>query len=254
MTGAPVPRSSSGTRELREKAADAIRTFCQSLSPTAVQMSHGQERIYYAGLSLDALSVAVALALSPQAQAGRLWTIDEIEAERAARKAHPADWQPIKAILTTSKNRIPSNDIRDYIDGGKVELLAKEIAGLGGAQVQVGETLDATEQGFLEDNIATVAFHLCQPGASLNVNHDKGGLRVDPGEVLKEVSRRLSAAQASLEARDNDIGILLSALRFHEEAVGEAFDDEGGIIAQIEADHKARQPALIASSVPSTNR
>ncbi len=42
----------------------------------------------------------------------------------------PADWQAIKAILTTSKNRIPSNDIRDYSDGGKVEMLAKEIAGL----------------------------------------------------------------------------------------------------------------------------
>lgn len=49
---------------IRATAADAIRTFCNSQSPAAVQMSHGVERIYYAGLSLDALAVAVALALS----------------------------------------------------------------------------------------------------------------------------------------------------------------------------------------------
>ena len=54
-----------------------------------------------------------------------------------------------------------------------------------------------TEQDFLEDNIATVAFHLGQPGARLSVSHDGPGLVVDPGEVLKEISRRLSGvAQA----------------------------------------------------------
>lgn len=51
-----------------------------------------------------------------------------------------------------------------------------------------------TEQEFLEDNIATVAFHLGQPGARLSVSHDGPGLVVDPGEVLKEISRRLSGA------------------------------------------------------------
>lgn len=50
--------------KVQKIAAAAIRTFCQSLGPAAVQMSHGQERIYYAGISLDALSVAVALALT----------------------------------------------------------------------------------------------------------------------------------------------------------------------------------------------
>jgi hypothetical protein len=50
---------------IREAAANAIRTFCQSLGAGTVAVSSdGVERIYYAGLSLDALSVAVALALS----------------------------------------------------------------------------------------------------------------------------------------------------------------------------------------------
>lgn len=49
---------------IRQMAKDAIRTFCRSLSPAAVQMSHGAERIYYSGISLDALAVAVSLALT----------------------------------------------------------------------------------------------------------------------------------------------------------------------------------------------
>lgn len=64
-------------------------------------------------------------------------------------------------------------------------------------QAQAGETLDATEQGFLEDNIATVAHHLGRPGATMQVDHPAGGLNVSTGEVLKEVSRRLGVAQAS---------------------------------------------------------
>jgi hypothetical protein len=44
----------------------------------------------------------------------------------------------------------------------------------------------------LEENIATMAWHLGQPGAKLSVQHDKSGLIVDPGDVLKEISRRLS--------------------------------------------------------------
>lgn len=56
----------------------------------------------------------------------------------------------------------------------------------------MGEQLDATEREYLEDNIATVAFHLGQPGATLGISHDTGGLRVDPGEVLREISRRLT--------------------------------------------------------------
>lgn len=53
----------TGMENERRKIADAIRTFCKSLSSEAVQMSHGVERIYYSGISLDALSAAAALAL-----------------------------------------------------------------------------------------------------------------------------------------------------------------------------------------------
>lgn len=62
-------------------------------------------------------------------------------------------------------------------------------------QAQAGETLSATEQEFLEDNIATVAFHLGQPGACLGITHKGPGLVVGAGEVLKEISRRLGIAQ-----------------------------------------------------------
>lgn len=55
--------------------------------------------------------------------------------------------------------------------------------------------MTATEQDYLEDNIATVAFHLGRPSARLSVTNDLCGLVVDSGEVLKEVSRRLVPAQ-----------------------------------------------------------
>jgi hypothetical protein len=52
---------------------------------------------------------------------------------------------------------------------------------------------DATEQEYLEDNIGTVAFHLSQPGARLSVEYNGyARLIVDPGEVIEEISRRLS--------------------------------------------------------------
>lgn len=60
----------------------------------------------------------------------------------------------------------------------------------------VDQSYPVTEQAFLEDNIATVAFHLGQPGARLSVSHDGPGLVVDPGEVLKEISRRLTRDDA----------------------------------------------------------
>jgi len=61
------------------------------------------------------------------------------------------------------------------------------------------------ELEFLEENIATVAFHLGQPGARLGISHDGGALAVDPGEVLAEISRRLSLAQsANNRGLDND--------------------------------------------------
>ncbi len=48
----------------RAIAADAITTFCQSLGSGAV----GNGRIYYSGVSIDALAAAVALALSTPAE------------------------------------------------------------------------------------------------------------------------------------------------------------------------------------------
>lgn len=84
-----------------------------------------------------------------------------------------------------------------------------------------------SEQEYLEDNIATVAFHLGQPGARISVHSDSGrvGLVVDPGEVLKEVSRRIESHKALLAdvarikvQRDN---ALLDMERFMK-ATGEA--------------------------------
>src|SRR6185437_8459649 len=56
--------------------------------------------------------------------------------------------------------------------------------------------MNEEERQFLEENIATVAFHLGQPGAKLSVRSDKNALMVDPGEVLKEISRRLTVVPA----------------------------------------------------------
>jgi len=56
-------------------------------------------------------------------------------------------------------------------------------------------------------------------------------------DYLETLIERASAL-SSTERRD-DLGIVLSALRFHEEATGEKFDDEDGVIAEIERDHAA---------------
>lgn len=51
--------------DVRQLAEIALRTFCKSMGDGAVQISSdGVERIYYAGLSLKALSVAVAMAVT----------------------------------------------------------------------------------------------------------------------------------------------------------------------------------------------
>lgn len=66
------------------------------------------------------------------------------------------------------------------------------------------------------------------------------------GDGVAQTSRELAETQAHLALRNTDIGIVLSALRFLEEATGEKFDDEGGDVAAIERDYNK------ASSLPST--
>lgn len=84
--------------------------------------------------------------------------------------------------------------------------------------------LSAKERAFLEDNIATVAFHLGRPGARLEVSLPGWNptLSVDPGEVLQEISRRLTVvlAQSSREPaawqrtwRDGDCSFTLGPRR-----------------------------------------
>ena len=56
------------------------------------------------------------------------------------------------------------------------------------------------------------------------------------------IADAISAAPPAADratAPASDIGILLSALRNHEDATGEDFDDAGGVIAQIERDYLA---------------
>lgn len=68
------------------------------------------------------------------------------------------------------------------------------------------------------------------------------GLEMDwAGTNARELAALLRQAAALLppEKARNDVRYVLSALRSLEEAVGEAFDDEGGIVAQIERDYSA---------------
>lgn len=51
-----------------------------------------------------------------------------------------------------------------------------------------------------------------------------------------EAMKQLRAANEDRERLRARLGIVLSALRQHEEATGEAFDDEGGDIAGVEAE------------------
>jgi hypothetical protein len=74
-------KSCSPGSALRGEIADAIREYCHSISPAAVQMSHGVERIYYAGISLDGLTDAIFAALG----AGVAQTPTEAQIERGAK-------------------------------------------------------------------------------------------------------------------------------------------------------------------------
>lgn len=87
-----------------------------------------------------------------------------------------------------------------------------------------------TEQEYLEDNIATVAFHLGRPGARLSVQNDLSGLVVDPGEVLKEVSRRLDNHDALVKALTELLDICESLGDFKNGVVHNCID-EGEVYA-----------------------
>ena len=90
------------------------------------------------------------------------------------------------------------------------------------------ESVTAEDEAmFLEDNIATVAFHLGQPGARMSVGYEGGSkLIVDPGEVLKEISRRLrtpsqpAASGAQLSALDDASNACLELAAEHGFATG----------------------------------
>jgi hypothetical protein len=66
-------------------------------------------------------------------------------------------------------------------------------------------------------------------------------VQVSAGQLLPDIRAALTAPPAvdRVSSPASDIGILLSALRNHEDATGEDFDDEGGVIAQIERDYLA---------------
>lgn len=63
--------------------------------------------------------------------------------------------------------------------------------------------------------------------------------------TIERHDKRVAALQAQLASAVADVRHVLTALRYHEEATGESFDDEGGVIAQIEQAYPldAPQPA-----------
>jgi hypothetical protein len=69
---------------LRGEIADAIREYCHSVSPAAVQDSHGVERIYYAGISLDGLADAIFAAVTSPSDEPEEITGAEMDAIEAA--------------------------------------------------------------------------------------------------------------------------------------------------------------------------
>lgn len=61
----PPSNPPGDVRDIKSLAAEAIRTFCKSLGEGIVAIStDGMERIYYSGLSLEALAAAVAMKLA----------------------------------------------------------------------------------------------------------------------------------------------------------------------------------------------
>jgi hypothetical protein len=113
-----------------------------------------------------------------------------------------------------------------------------------------------SEREYLEDNIATVAFHLGQPGARLSVQHDKSGVLVDPGAALKEISRRLTADHAQRPAAREAIAkIIYDAFPFEprlDHAQKPEWVPGGNSIRQDEARRAADK--ICALSLSSTDR
>lgn len=65
-------------------------------------------------------------------------------------------------------------------------------------------------------------------------------LAILAADKLAALTEEVKALREALRLRDNDLGVVITALRFLEEAVGEDFDDDGGSVAEIERDWKAR--------------
>lgn len=89
------------------------------------------------------------------------------------------------------------------------------------------------EVQFLEDNIATVAFHLGQPGARLNISHDKSGLAVDPGEVLQEISRRLTRDRAQVAQVQEALELAVNIIMASEPGDSRAVSNEAVALAAV---------------------
>jgi hypothetical protein len=62
------------------------------------------------------------------------------------------------------------------------------------------------------------------------------------GSEIRQLIGDIRSARGAEARLRNQLGIVLSALRMHEEATGESFDDEGGDVANIEIEHNAQHP------------
>jgi hypothetical protein len=110
----------------------------------------------------------------------------------------------------------------------------------------------ASEQDYLEDNIATLAHHLAQPGAFLCVHYDGAAkLLVDPGEVLKEASRRLSpeadppqrsaATEGEIDFNDPLTSRIMGAARLHTHDHTMAYNITRDVLAVLDEPQAARE-------------
>jgi hypothetical protein len=116
----------------------------------------------------------------------------------------------------------------------------------------------ASEQDYLEDNIATLAHHLAQPGAFLCVHYDGAAkLLVDPGEVLKEASRRLSpeadpsaATEGEIDFNDPLTSRIMGAARLHTHDHTMAYNITRDVLAVLDEPQPTRETIARAICCP----